>query len=259
MSRPAGVFHNAETDTAANSIGRLVWARLYNTAARPTHNNPAAAGSSAAAAAGNRFGSSPGTAAAAASAGIYWPCEEIDPFRLPRGFKLLPEHRLALTVEERKLYLPAGITAAGAAAGGTDAGEAAVAAPEKGKQPAAAVDTPAEPDPGVAEGGDTSIPSPSAAAAAADAGTAAVATASKSKEPAIATAAAAVGGAGAAGPDPSRRKVLLIWFHTNRFEWRYQDELLPFEQHKARLKSEWPAANCQQPMQFPVLTSVHEQ
>lgn len=60
------------------------------------------------------------------------------------------------------------------------------------------------------------------------------------------SAAAAAGGsadgsAAAAGADgeeeaqPSR-KLLLLWFHTNSFEWRLEDEVLPFLAHKQEFK-----------------------
>jgi hypothetical protein len=57
-----------------------------------------------------------------------WPCEAIDPFKPPRGFKLLPEHKLALTPAERRLFLPAEGGAPGS--GGTSAAAAAAASGE---------------------------------------------------------------------------------------------------------------------------------
>jgi hypothetical protein len=127
-----------------------------------------------------------------------WPCEAIDPFSPPRGFKLLPEHKLALTPAERRLFLPdksgaAGTSAAAAAAGG--GGGVAVAE-------------------ATAAAGEAGSPSESAAAGG--------------------SSAAAAAGEGGTG----RRKLLLVWFHSNQYEWRWGDELQPFRQHKAKYKRE---------------------
>jgi hypothetical protein len=117
-----------------------------------------------------------------------WPCEAIDPFSPPRGFKLLPEHKLALTPAERRLFLPA----EGGAAGTSAAAAAAVVS-----------------------GGEAGSPSESAVAAGS-------------------SASAAAAGEGDAG----RRKLLLVWFHSNQYEWRWGDELQLFRQHKAKYKRE---------------------
>lgn len=125
-----------------------------------------------------------------------WPCEAIDPFNPPRGFTLLPEHKLALPVAERRLHLPGEGGAPGSAAGTSAAAAAAGAAQ------------------------DSEAGSPSVSAAAAGAGS---------------SAAAAAGGEGAGS---GRRKLLLVWFHSNQYEWRWGDELKPFRQHKAQFKRE---------------------
>jgi hypothetical protein len=175
---PPGVLDPTHTDSAADSIGSLVWAPLWT--------DERAAGSS------SSSSSSPSQ--------VMWPCEAVDPFRPPRGFKLLPEHKLALTPAERRLYLPAeggasgsvGTSAAAAAAGGgAGVGDGAAKNP-------------------VATGNEAGSPSESAAAA----------------------------GGGEGGASAGRRKLLLVWFHSNQYEWRWQDELQPFRQHKAKYKRE---------------------
>ncbi|WIA22484.1 hypothetical protein OEZ85_004780 [Tetradesmus obliquus] len=167
----AGVLDPTHTDSAADSIGRLVWAPLWT--------DERAAGSS-----------------SSGPSQVMWPCEAIDPFNPPRGFTLLPEHKLALPVAERRLHLPGEGGAPGSAAGTSAAAAAAGAAQ------------------------DSEAGSPSVSAAAAGAGS---------------SAAAAAGGEGAGS---GRRKLLLVWFHSNQYEWRWGDELKPFRQHKAQFKRE---------------------
>jgi hypothetical protein len=38
------------------------------------------------------------------------------------------------------------------------------------------------------------------------------------------------------GLAPGERKLLMIWFHDSRYEWRKESELLPFAANKAELK-----------------------
>jgi hypothetical protein len=82
------------------------------------------------------------------------------------------------------------------------------------------------------------------------------------KGSAVAAAAAAAGGSGAAAAaaaaagadrgeeaEAPKRKLLLLWFHTNSFEWRMEDEVLPFITHKQEFKGmccAYTAAVCQQ-------------
>jgi hypothetical protein len=47
---------------------------------------------------------------------------------------------------------------------------------------------------------------------------------------------AAAAAAAGEGEAPARRKLLLLWFHTNSFEWRIEDEVLPFMTHKQEFK-----------------------
>lgn len=150
-----------DPSSAASSIGRLVWAAHTSSQRR--------AGGTAA----------PG-GAGPAQLDVMWPCEAVDPFNPPRGFKLLPEHRLGLTLTERKLYLPRSISEADAAPADGEA--------EQQQQQSVA-------------GGDAND----------NAGTGAT-------------------------PPPGSRKLLLVWFHTNQFEWRHEDELLPWEPHRRRIK-----------------------
>jgi hypothetical protein len=159
----------ADTSTAALSIGKLVWAPL------PLNAD----------ATGGANGS---------EEVVWWPCEAIDPFNPPRGFKLLPEHKLALPLEQRKTHLPL-------------------------------------------EGPGDSPPD---------------------------AASAAGGGAGSSGsteeqqqPPEGRRKLLLIWFHKAGFEWRPEDELLPFAANKQRIKGRWWAQRVERWWQPVSSAEVH--
>jgi hypothetical protein len=210
-----GLLGNAFSgNEAASSIGQLVWAPLplgnssnaNSNTARP--RTPPSAGDAAtppAAAAATSSRAAVATAAAAAAAGssvVWWPCETIDPFNPPLGFELQPEHKLALSVEERRKYLPAEGT--NRAKGGSSSNQ------QQQQQDA------------------PKTPSPKGSLAA---GSAAAAT--DGNPGSSNTAAAAAAGEGEA---PARRKLLLLWFHTNGFEWRLDEEVLPFNNHKQEFK-----------------------
>jgi hypothetical protein len=225
----AGLLGNAFSgNEAASSIGQLVWAPLPlgnsgNNNSNNSHDNintsrpltPPSAGGTAtppAAAAATSSRAAVATAAAVAAAGssvVWWPCEAIDPFKPPLGFDLQPEHKLALSTEERRKHLPA--EGANRAKG--------VSSSNLQHQQQDAPKT----------------PSPMGSLAA---GSAAGAT---DGNPSSSNAAAAAAGEGEA---PARRKLLLLWFHTNSFEWRLGEEVLPFNDHKQEFKGKHCSAHA---------------
>jgi hypothetical protein len=209
---------------AASSIGRLVWASLPLSNSNPTnantgrpHTPPSAADSAAtgtAAAASSRAAAAAAAAAAAGSSSVaWWPCEAIDPFNPPLGFELQPEHKLALSPAERRKYLP------GEGAGSR--GRASSSSSPQQQQ----LQQPNTPSP------KGSLAAPGAAAADDSPG---ISNAAGEGGETPAAAAAAAGESGEQPPD--RRKLLLMWFHKNAFEWRFEDEVLPFMQHKQEFK-----------------------
>jgi hypothetical protein len=143
----------------------------------------------------------------------WWPCEAIDPFNPPLGFELQPEHKLALSPAERRKYLP-----------GEGAGSRGRVSSSSSPQEQQLLQQPNTPSP------KGSLAAPGAAAAAADDSPGISNAAEEGGE----TAAAAAGESGEQPPD--RRKLLLMWFHKNAFEWRFEDEVLPFMQHKQEFK-----------------------
>lgn len=262
-----GMLGDAFNSDAASSIGRLVWASLplsnsSNNGSggsgggdRPsTPQLPHAAGGgggggadSTAAAGGtlSRTGEAAATAAAmpgaASSSIVWWPCEAIDPFNPPLGFELQPEHKLALSLEERRVYLPSATPPAPQQQQGTannaDRAAAGGAAEEGGR--------------GGDGGEEDAAAAGEATGEAAAAGEAAVREEEPSSNGDDNDGDKAAGNGGNSNdkkdqteqqqqqqPPPGRRKLLLLWFHSNSFEWRNEDEVLPFMPHKQEFKGE---------------------
>jgi hypothetical protein len=262
----AAIVHRVVMDAFAGALTRATLAATGQDAPaaadapRPRDSGAmegadAATGAAAAAGAGGAEEEEPAPVDTPEAPGLWWPCEVIDPWAPPEGFRLRLQHLLALPPRDRAAAVPPGdlkrLLAVlqfhpGLAADGEGldsdaedeppattptAGEGAM----EGGGADAAAGTALGPERAAA---DTALVAPSAAAAAL--GGPAVAPVPSIEEVLAGVASALAASAEAdpllRAPHHTRRLLLVVWFGTGSFEWRRGKELLPFTKYRRHME-----------------------